>query len=124
MDLSVDYAAAFADEAFHFTNASNKATVISDIQSLINQVNEKKRQEALHLIADAPANSEAMALLQENPAFYFELAGIEGYDKYNVGTAMIWNLASFNFVSSLVNSTEDSRMAVFPTSFVGSIPFL
>lgn len=83
MDLLTDYAAAFADEAFHFTNASNDTTVISDIQSLINRVNEKKRQEALHLIADAPGNSESMKELQDNQSFYFELAGIEGYDKYS-----------------------------------------
>ena len=107
MDLSVDYAAAFADEAFHFTNASNKATVISDIQSLINQVNEKKRQEALHLIADAPANSEAMALLQENPAFYFELAGIEGYDKYNA-EAYLEALAALEDKNALKGNGENS----------------
>ena len=83
MDLLIDYAAAFADETFHFTDASKQTTVISDIQTLINQVNEKKRQETLQLIADAPGNSESMELLRNDLLGYFGLAGIEGYDKYN-----------------------------------------
>lgn len=104
-DLIRDYAIAFTEESFHFANASNKTSCISDIQSLISNVNEKKKQEALNLIADAPVNSESMALLQGNPLFYFGLAEIEGYDEYNVD-AYLAALAGLEDKSSLKGNGE------------------
>jgi hypothetical protein len=41
-----------------------------------------------------------------------------------VGTATIKNLASLSFSSSSVKSTVDCEITIFPTSLVGSIPYL
>lgn len=102
-DLLSDYAIAFADESFHFTNVSKIATCNSDLKALVDRVNSEKKQGALTLIADAPANAESMALLQGNALFYFELAEIEGFNQYNVDN-YIAALSELEDVNSLKGS--------------------
>lgn len=83
-DLLTDYVTVFMSDTFRFSNESKLSACNSDLATLIDNVNNTKKQEALALIADAPANADSMIKLQGNPTLYFELAKIEGYNKCNI----------------------------------------
>ncbi len=108
LELLAEYAAEFATDSFRFTNKSNVASCNTDLKALIDRINAKKKEEALNLIADAPANEDSMALLQENPLFYFKLANIEGFNEYNLDNYMN-ALSALEDVNSLKGSNSISE---------------
>lgn len=107
-----DYYKVFISDKFIFSNISSNTDVYNDIKNLIDTINSEKHEEALTLIADVPGNQEKSEEIKANEKLYFELAGIEGYDVYNL-SAYINKLTEMTDINQLKSLTANGDSYVY-----------
>lgn len=82
--LISEYADAFFNSTFSFTNPSNPNTTHADLQALVDNVNGQQQAKALEELADAAGDEDRTAEFTTFADIRFEAADVEGYNKYYI----------------------------------------